>query len=219
MIRKSRRSFSVAFLFPVALGLWSCSATNTDQGSIAGGDVQVFAFPSTVEPGGQATIAVAVKPKLCSGSKKCTVCVGLAASHGGKLYGPAGLSDAPGTVISLSGQGRGPSSLVYVAPDRETSEVISAALYTKKGLDCATKLPAGLLDASSTVRISVKNPASSTDAGADVASDAGAGGAGGAAGAAGAAAAGAGGADAGTGGGGAGGTGGSAGAAGAAGSP
>src|SRR5262245_43418946 len=71
----------------LAVGATACGDDDPpgaqDAGAEASRQLRLHAFPSTVEPGGQATISVEVQVAECSGNLACTVCLGLPPVDGG----------------------------------------------------------------------------------------------------------------------------------------
>lgn len=151
-------------LIPVLFmgALWcSCDNGEDDGSSPLVADLQAFAFPNTIEPSGQATIAVKVNNADCKDKSSCVVCVGMPGG-GGHLFAPAGIDVEDGKSIALQANALALNSLVYVAPNHEGSEVLSAALFKDSVLEGQTPtcsgLSAGNLIATTTVRVVIKNP-------------------------------------------------------------
>jgi len=158
----ARRMRKVVPLLFVAAAWCSCTADGDDSSPHVA-DLQAFAFPSTVEPNGAVTIAVKVNRGECKDNGTCLVCVGMPGG-GGRLFAPAGLNVEDGKSVALPAADLALNSLVYVAPDHEGSEVVSAALFkasvtTGKAASCAG-LNADNLVGTATVRILIKNPPS-----------------------------------------------------------
>ena len=147
-------------LFMGAL-LCSCDNGESDHSSPLVAELQAFAFPNTIEPSGQATIAVKVNSTHCKDKSTCVVCVGMPGG-GGHLFAPAGIDVEDGKSIALQADALALNSLVYVAPNHEGSEVVSAALFkdsvTGGQKPTCSALSAGNLIATTTVRVVIKNP-------------------------------------------------------------
>lgn len=147
-----------------AASVWGCDGKEETSDRLQPAELRVFAFPSTVEPRGQATIAVEVALGTCKEAEPCTVCVGMPTSDGsGRLYGPPGLAAMGGATISLPFDATALlQSLTYVAPALESSEVVSVAAY-QGSIDCTQSQSLDTLLATSTVRITTRKVSPTTD--------------------------------------------------------
>jgi len=140
------------------------AAACAESGSFEKASLRIFAFPTAVEPGGEATIVVEVDVGQCNSADACTVCVGVPAVDGsGTLYPPPGLAVATGTAISLPSAEDALRGITYVAPRHEGSEVVSAACYAGR-VDCTQPLGIERLLATTTVRLTIRKPGVVTDA-------------------------------------------------------
>lgn len=142
-------------------------AFGCDENAASGRDVtpslSLFVFPNEVEPRGQATVAVELREGACPDAGGCVICLGVPKSEGaGLLFGPPGSADPAGSpVVQMSTKDSNSlTSITYQAPDREASEVVSAALY-EADKDCS--VPGGDPLATTTERVTIRRP--SPDAG------------------------------------------------------
>lgn len=161
--RRRRLTLGSAALGGAMLVVLACS----DESSGNDGDppgFALFVFPNEVEPLGQATVAVEVGPSACN-DRECTICLGVPKVEGaGLLFGPPGAADPGGSpVVQLSTDDTNSlTSMTYQAPNREASEVISAALY-ERGKDCSN--PDGTPLRTTTERVTIRRP--SADSGSE----------------------------------------------------
>ncbi len=173
--RQPAHTWLIAAILPIVAACGDDTATAREAAPL-----RAFAFPSTVEPKGSATVAIEMDLEDCATDDACTICVALP-SGAGRLSPPAGVQVPAGGVLSLPSTPAILHSMVYTAPDDEGSDVVSVSAFVGSGLDCTAGPPVASLRATTTTRIVISHATTSTSATTTGAGgDGGAGGSGGA---------------------------------------